>query len=238
MVKITSERIFIAIPVFNRGRILAQCVPTVLASRLPRDLVNLYNDGSTEFSNAWLTQFGDIIHEGNMHAGIEVQRMFHIREYWDEHRNIYDYLYLTDADMLHDPGWRTHALGLFHEHGRHPVCLYNTEAHARLEGNTVGDRGEDNVIWRKYAPGCSWLLSRDHVEEIIKDRREIRAWDWNCGDILGNLFAISRTSYVDHIGVGGLHHPPTEGYNGGDRATDPTPWLVAKRAEVVKELST
>jgi glycosyltransferase involved in cell wall biosynthesis len=236
VVKITSERIYIAIPCYNRGRILAQCVPTVHAGRLPRDLLNLYNDGSTEYPNDWLRQYGDLVHESNLHVGIEAQRLVHVSDYWDS-RNIYDFLYLTDADALHDPSWRTQALGIYHEHGNHPVCLYNTEAHRKIGGNTIEDRPEENVIWRKYAPGVSWLLSREHVRQIMGDARIVQHWDWNFCDILGNRMAVSRRSYVDHIGLGGLHHPPGAGLDEGDRALSPTIWLAAKRAEVVKELS-
>jgi hypothetical protein len=50
--------------------------------------------------------------------------------------------------------------------------------------------------------------------------------------------AISKTSYVDHIGIGGLHHPPGVGIEGGDVALNPTPWLVEKRAEVIRSLNT
>jgi glycosyltransferase involved in cell wall biosynthesis len=236
MVKITSERIYVAIPCHNRGRILAKCVPTVKEGMLSRDMLVLFNDGSTEYTDDSLSSLSDFVYGIPNQVGIEIQRTMHFHEYWKV-SNTFDYLYLTDSDALHDPGWRTMALGLFHEHGRHPVCLYNTKAHADLVGNLIEDLPEENVVWRKYAPGISWLLHRDHVQAIMEYRGYIRAWDWNCCDILGRRMAISKESYVDHIGLGGLHHPEDEGLEGGDRAIRPTPWLVAKRAEVIKELS-
>ena len=230
------ERIYIAVPCFNRGKILRQCVPTIFAGKKAGDQVNLYNDHSTEYSSEWLRHFCDFVYESDRSIGIEEQRKWHFRDFW-ENRGAFQYLYLTDSDALHDPNWRSQALGLFHEHGRHPVCLYNTEAHASIIGNTIEDLLEENVVWRKYAPGISWLLSVDHVDQIVHYKGEIRSWDWNCCDILGRRMAISRTSYVDHIGHGGMHHPPDGGFDGGDRALNPTDWLREKRAEVVEALS-
>jgi hypothetical protein len=67
--------------------------------------------------------------------------------------------------------------------------------------------------------------------------QNITNFDWNIPDILGARCAISRTSYVDHMGFGGLRHPAGAGLDDGDRALNPTSWLVKKRAEVVARLS-
>ncbi len=153
----------------------------------------------------------------------------------------FTHLYLTDSDALHDPNWRTELLKISAKYDAAPVCGYNTQAHARIEGNTIEDSPlVDDVLWRRVAPGISYLLTAAHVAKVVKALPMMPShwnWDWTVPGILGHQFAISRVGYVDHIGHGGMHHPVPEGLDGGDRVMSPTPWLVTKRAEVVKKLA-
>jgi hypothetical protein len=84
------------------------------------------------------------------------------------------------------------------------------------------------------------MLSREHVRKVITALPMMPMhwnWDWTVPGLLGNRFAVSRTSYVDHLGIGGMHHPPEEGIDGGDRALNPAPDLVEKRAKAIKALT-
>jgi hypothetical protein len=240
-----TPRILICVPCHNRKAIAAQCLPTIANGASWMDYITLWNDGSSEYHDDFLKQFGDEVKhphypEGyRMDAvGIEEQRRKHFLSFnrnWEE----FTHLYLTDADALHDPHWRTQALYLSDELEGAPVCLYNTQAHARLAGNTIEDMPNFPYLLRRVAPGISYFLTAAHVKKVVAALPALPPhwnWDWSVPSILGGRFVISRTSFVDHIGLGGYHHPPHEGLDGGDRATDPTPWLVDKRAEVVKEL--
>lgn len=239
----------IYIPCHNRRRIAEQCIPTVRAGMAEGDLLSLWNDGSTEYDDEWLrencradevrhplTESANLITET---IGIERQRREHFLNFIYRQEN-YTHAYLTDADALHDPGWRSKALELQDDCGGAPVCLYNTKVHADMIGNTIEDHPDSNVIWRRVAPGISYLLTYGHMWSIfgaIKNMPDPLHWDWTVPTILGHRMAISAVSYVDHIGHGGLHHPASEGFDGGDRALNPTPWLVKKRAEVVAKLN-
>ena len=232
-----SARIFIAIPVHNRVAIAAQCIPTVRAGVADGDLLMVYDDGSDP---AAYGEIDELVHQTRPAIGIERQRRLHFEQFWDVVFEKFTHLYLTDADALHDPNWREELLRLQQKHGGAPICGYNTEAHARLKGNTIEDDPASEVIWRRAAPGISYLLTREHVEKVVKalpGLPEYWHWDWTVPALLGNRFAVCRRSLVDHIGYQGLHHPTEEGPDGGDRALNPTEWLVKKRAEVVAALS-
>jgi len=231
-----EARIYIAIPVKDRKKIVSCCLPTIRDTRQAQDFLVLSNDGSTEFDNNWIWQFGDQIRSFNPGIGIQNQRRLHFCNYWEQ-RHAYTHLYLTDSDIFHDPGWRKHALELQAQHAGALVCLYNTRAHTNMIGNVFEDDPKSNVFWQSYAPGCSYLLTREHVEKIMHVIDDMAHWDWFVPSVLGNRCAVSRVSYCDHIGFLGERHPKDAGLDGGDRATAPTPWLVEKRKEIVRMLS-
>lgn len=231
-----NERILICIPICDRMRIAEYCIPTITTSADPADNIVLCDDGSKETMPYSLKQEADVILSGSK-IGIENHRRRHFKMM--EENPHFTHLYLTDADALHDPEWRKKLLDLQASLDGMPVCGYNTLAHENLVGNTL-EMHFDRII-RIFAPGVSYLLTRTHCEKISSylktDSRAHWDWDWTVPAILGHRFAISRPSYVDHIGFGGMHHPEKEGYDAGDRAVDPTPWLVKKRAEIVKALT-
>ncbi len=231
-----SSRILICIPCLNRRAILEQCVPTVYAAKRPFDDVRLCNDGSTEYDDLWLAEkFGSAGSSQDI-KGIEAWRRNNLEVFW-HWRDTYTHIYFSDCDALHDPTAFNELLCLQAKYDGAPICGYNTPAHANMVGNTIKDDPASGVIWRRYAPGISYLLSKEHIAALMPRLNSITNFDWQIPDILGNRFAVTRTSYVDHIGKFGLHDPGDyEGYDEGDRATNPTPWLVQKRAEVVAKL--
>ncbi len=219
--------------------IARECVPTVRAGAAGCDHIVIFNDGSTE--EFPIEVYGDRVYTNIPDIGIEAQRRKHFFHFNDlnEIGRGFTHLYLTDADALHDPNWRIKALVLMDESNGAPVCLYNTKAHERLAGNFIGNAPWAGIIYRKVAPGISYLLTAEHVATVVKALPHLPAhwnWDWTVPALLGHRMAISEVSYVDHLGFGGLHHPVEEGIDGGDRATNPTLWLVAKRAEAVARL--
>ncbi len=231
-------KILVCIPCHNRWRIAEKCIPTVREGMREQDTLNLYNDGSDEFQTAFLHELGaNNVHVSQPGIGIERQRKMHFMDFDPDK---FTHLYLTDADALHDPNWRDKALKLQESTNQSPVCLYDTTAHSRLPGNTIQDIPENSeYILRRVAPGISYLLTADHVAVIKKAVPHLPEhwhWDWTTPNLLGNMMVISRQSHVDHIGWKGMHHPKDAGLDEGDRALNPTPWLVQKRAEVVAKL--
>lgn len=230
-----ADRIYIAVPCRDRKRIAELCLPTLKETKKSADLLVLYNDGSKEYDANWLGQFGDMVRTFDEPIGIQAQRRLHFAHFWEQ-RHAYTAMYLTDMDAIHDLNWRSQALGIQRATGGALTCLYNTRAHTGMIGNVIRDDPKEDVIWQKYAPGISYLLTVAHVERIMKVVNDIQHFDWVIPSLFGNRCAISRVSHVDHIGFGGERHPPGANYNAGDRATNPTAYLVAKRAEIVEEL--
>lgn len=241
-----TPRLLICIPVRNRAAIAMECIPTVAAGADGNhDSLTIWDDGSaTEESEAlkkwWDGSDGfdpenqDRLYSVKESIGIQRQRRIHLHHFLDSD---FSHLYMTDADMLHDPAWRSEALRLQQKYHGQPLCLYNTDAHASLRNNTRKDDPSEEVIWRHYAPGCSYLLTHQHVERLRPNIDNLEHFDWQIPALLGYGFATSRTSYCDHIGFGGERHPKGAGLDEGDRALNPTEWLVAKRREVVGKLS-
>jgi hypothetical protein len=234
-----NAKILVCIPCLNRKAIVEQCVPTVRAGLEPQDSLRCYNDGSTEYDTCWLGQFCTDTKGEFKTIGIDAQRREHFIAFAHGERD-WTHLYLTDADAIHDPSWRSEALRLQSKYNQAPLCLYDTTAHSRLPGNTIEDDPASEVIWRRVAPGISYLLTAEHVAKVVAALPHLPpVWhfDWTVPVILGNRFAVSRVGYCDHIGLGGLRHPVNEGPDGGDRATSPTPWLIEKRREIIEALS-
>jgi hypothetical protein len=240
-----SAKILVCIACHNRRRIAELCLPTVKAGLEPQDTLSLWNDASTEYDDEFLKQWAteSVRHtkteDGDdilLPVGIQAQRRAHLKMFYYGERD-WTHLIFTDHDCLHDPVFRSVALRIQDETCGAPICLYNTMAHVRLPNNTIEDNPSSHVIWRMFAPGCSYLLTAKHVEQIMAQIRYVQNFDWDIPRILGHRFAVSRVSYVDHIGAGGQHHDGSEGFDGGDRCLNPTPFLVEKRKEIVAALS-
>jgi glycosyltransferase involved in cell wall biosynthesis len=223
-------RIYIAVPCFNRKRLTEIALRSLMETKRPDDLLVGYNDGSHEYTTDWLRQFCDRA-ESSVNVGIERQRQRHFIDFW---KSDYDLLYFTDNDTLHDLDWRATGITLLEKYST-PVCLYNTTAHASLPDNLIDDDPESPVIWRRYAPGVSYLMNRRHVGMVMPHVHRLQNFDWDCPRIWGNRMATSRVSWLDHLAHGGIHHKGT-GYDSGDRALNPTPWLVERRRQLVAQL--
>lgn len=236
-----NASIHVAIACHNRAAIAAQCLPTMAATITSNDALALYNDGSSEYDGHWLEQFQPekgvgIITNSDEPLGIQAQRRLHFKHFLNIAMGA-THIYLTDHDCFHDPDWRQQALRLQSAAGGAPLCLYNTAAHADMVGNTILDDSGSEIIWRHFAPGVSYFLTRAHVEKLVPFLPGLQHFDWQIPSILGSRFAVSRVSYLDHLGDGGERHPPGAGLDGGDRALSPSSWLVAKRKEIIAALS-
>jgi hypothetical protein len=232
-----TPRLFIAIPTYNRLAIAEQCIPTVRDGMADGDALVVYDDGSQEkpWESPILDNTQGISFERCESMGIDAQRRKHILEFWrNRETHGCTHLYLTDSDAFHDPSWRTVALALQAEHDA-PVCLYRTQTHADYHNNIYRNVPTENVIWQRFAPGVSYLLTLAHCEILAYHMPEKISWDWWVPSMLGYRMAISRVSYCDHIDSGGLHSP--EKGIGPERATNPTPWLASKREEIINALN-
>jgi hypothetical protein len=230
-----SARLYIAIAAHNRHAIAKQCIPTVVAGASADDAVIVFDDGSKPcLSTKDLGCTGIVWSETPI--GIDAQRQKHFREFWGcRETHGCTHLYLCDSDAPHDPGFRAHALHLQEKYNA-PICLYRTKTHSDYQNNIFHDEPTEEVIWQRFSPGVSLLLDMRMVEKVMQFMPEkLTAWDWVVPSILRYRMAVSRVSYCDHIGIGG-QHDPADGSVGDERATNPTPWLVEKRKEILSAL--
>lgn len=230
-----TARIMICIPVFNRVAIAAQCIPTVRESMYAEDHLAIYDDGSVEAviplvvdNDSYHVQFNEDGSAKNL--GVDAQRRQHILDFW--RCTEFTHLYFSDADAFVDPHWRQRLLDIQGRTGL-LTCGYHTQTHEDYTNNVYARK--DGIVFTRFAPGVSYLLSREHVAKIIDAMPEKWCFDWMIPGILGYKCAVSDVSCVDHISLGGMHHVG-EGLNSGDRALNPTEALIAKRAEIVSNL--
>lgn len=227
--------LYIAIPCYNRRDIAEQCIPTVYAGKGADDRLVIYDDGSQEkmTESVMLMGVADEIVTCES-VGVDAQRRQHFLDFMRKPE--FDYLYLTDSDSPHAPDYRQIALSLQAEHDS-PVCLYRTQTHADYANNIWRDKPHENVIWQRFSPGVSLLLTREHVEKIVAAVPERWSWDWFVPSVLGYRMAVSRVSYCDHIGHLGMHDDgAAPGCVSTERAVNPIPWLVTKRQEILANL--
>jgi hypothetical protein len=116
-----------------------------------------------------------------------------------------------------------------------PICLYNSVFHDQ-PNNCVG--GTDRLLLRKTAPGISHLYDRAMIARIVQGLATLAAdpdygWDYIGPAFLGVPFVTTKTSYVEHFGAvpGSMH--TTAGDWDRDRALNPTPYLAARRQQVI-----
>lgn len=128
----------------------------------------------------------------------------------------FKYIYHTDNDAYHDPQWLNR---IYEIHQKHDglIGLYNTILHLH---NNIKDEGD--IMIRKACPGISFFYEIAKLPDVPD--RIYNSWDYVLGDKLAPA-AISKVSYVEHLGAGGIHNPD---FN-RDRAHNPTPWLKEQR---------
>ena len=225
-------RIYIAVPCYNRKALAEIALDSLRETKGQNDVLAAYRDGGNEYDTGWLAKHADVAFDCQ-NVGIEAQRKRHLLDFW---ASDFDRLYFTDADTFHDPSWRSEGIRLQDKYDA-PVCLYNTAAHALLQWNTIRDDPDEEVVHRHFAPGVSYLLTREHVRKVVERLDYIHNFDWNIPEILGYKFVTSRVSYLDHLGAGGVHSVIGHNYDEGDRALFPTQYLIKRRAELVRELT-
>jgi len=205
----------IHVPVANRPALAMESVK-ILRETLggAEASITVWLDGFWDQGVAGFSGANSVVHCRK--AGIEKLRGRHL-EAWNADQS--DWLYFTDADAIHAPGWFDRLRELSERTGL-MASGYRTASH---DWNARADH--EDWIEHKYTSGISMLMGAEHVRKILPrltDDREIRCsaggFDWAIPEILGGC-AVTRESVVDHVGVGGMHHPEEGGR--GDRALNP-----------------
>jgi hypothetical protein len=206
--------------------------------------LHINDDSSNEYNRDWLEAFGSDILTISKNTGVRPVMIGQLIEFRDQ--NDYEFLYLTNNDIIHDPTFVSEAM-YFYEKYKLPVTLFKTKYHATRtpkkyhgEGDYrcgIMDRYKDAYLLKSFA-GVSLLLHKSHMkgitDEMLWEPASHGGWDWRASDVFGNKFICPRTSFCDHFtlnGDGSMHG------NSDDVAVTPTQWLVDKRKEIESKVT-
>lgn len=225
-------KIWISVSTFNRKKI-TEIVVDQLSRYKDDSFFHISDDYSTDYSLDNLLHWSnaDKIERPPHKMGIHHLRCWELEQFM---KTDYDLCYLTDNDAYHDPSYVYQLKNLYSRY-KLPVSLYNTKWHF----NSTVSR-ENGVIIRKTIPGISQLYDRDMVQRILNNLqiygKPIYAWDYRFIEYLNTNTVTSDISYIDHMGVGGIHNKSLTDFD-RDRAHNPSPFLVQRRTQIIDTLN-
>ena len=212
---------------YNRLVISRMALHSLWSGRGERDVVQVYDDHSTEYAPANLAPFCDNIAQEPTKFSLNALRHLQLTRFLESG---HEFLYLSDNDAIHDTRYRAMLLGMYGKYGK-AVCLYNSFFHSApaLELADLGD-----ALLRKICPGISVFLDRAMVERVLAHvgRRFTYAWDYELSEVLEEGVVTTKTSYVEHYGKGGVHNADYE----RDRAQNPCEGLAKLRPVLLRML--
>jgi peptidylprolyl isomerase len=232
--KTSKHSILIIVPSFNRKKTTQLSLAQTRRYKTNYCHLQVYNDHSTEYDNSFLTTLADEVIQLPTKMGIHDLRQHHLRKFLETK---FDFLYLTDNDVLHDPMYVT-ILELLYEIGncRLPVCLYNTQYHNQANNILYNNQG---IMLKKTAPGVSMFFDRSMVDKIVSvmdksgNAHDLISWDYRVIAYLDLPWITSETSYLEHFGADGIHNADFE----RDRAINPSQYLRERRESVIQYLT-
>lgn len=217
-----TSKVVIALATFNRKKMTELCISNLIQTKQDATLY-IYDDHSTEYDLEWLKGIapGAKVIRKPTKLGIERIR---IEAQIDALADGYEYIYHTDNDAIHDPQWLEQIHSIVNDYPHGWVSLYHSKIHKIIQTDA---RGRHIKV---TCPGISFFYPvknlENHMDEV--KRLEQRFWDFTFGKHL-KYCVCSGNSFVEHFGVGGLHNSDFE----RDRASDPTPFLIEKRKEIL-----
>ncbi len=229
----TDSSILICVSAYNRKKITRLSLEQTKRYKTPRCYLQVYDDHSTEYDHDFLEPYADEVIYLPHKMGIHNLRMYQFRKFLGTD---FDFLYMTDNDVIHDPHYISVLKALYEIGNRKlPVCLFN-RVHIVPNNILLHKNG---IILKKLASGASMFYDRRMVERIVsiadnadKDH-EILAWDYRVMVYLNLPWITSETSYLEHFGSGGIHNYDYE----MDRALNPTKYLQERWDPILKYLT-
>lgn len=217
-----QKSVVIVMTTFNRKAVTELCLRNLYNTKGAATLW-VYDDYSTEMTLEDLKAIA---------PGAEIKRaprklyIDALRKYVHHEAKAagFKYIYHVDNDAYHDPKWFGRLMQLHRVHDG-LIGLYNSPFHQWYK---VEDRGDYEI--RKECPGVSFFYEIAKLPAILPNRGG--SWDFVFAAGLGNC-AISKTSFVEHLGAGGIHNKDFD----RDRAQNPTPWLKTERERLIALLT-
>jgi len=231
--KTNQGSILICIPVFNRKKITELSLVLTKKYKTSNCYLQVYNDHSTEYNNSFLQPYADEVIQLPDKMGIHNLRFYQFRQFL---KTDFDFLYLTDNDVIHDPQFIS-MLGKLHKISNKnlPVSLYNNIFTMQPGMILYCKKG---ILLRSTVPGNSMFFNREMVKKIVesldKDNKTLDylPWDNKVAIYLDLPWISSEISYLEHYGAHGINNDNYE----RDRAINPTKYLRDKRATILDYL--
>jgi hypothetical protein len=251
--KLSSETI-ICPATFDRKGTVEACVGATNQHKMNSKMY-IHDDGSSQYDEEWLQQFGDRVHR-HQHGhggrrGVKDLRSNIVKSLLGDFKpEVFNpwlkedfgeegptYLYMVDSDGYHDPHffYRIHELmELYPNWGT--ICLYNAKFHSPKHNRSEGNVVDYDTVVRGMSAGISMFFRlqsfRDHPNKVqVPDGR---GWDgFYSREIAGRKVVTSLISYVEHFGKWGFHN---KGSFDRDRALCPTAYLSSIRDATVAQI--
>lgn len=216
------EQVLICVTTFDRKEVTEICLKNLSATKNEATLW-IFDDHSKDYDLDFLKTLcpSARIFRFSNKLGVERLRMEIQKE---ASKTNYRYIYHTDNDAYHDSVWLNRLYEISQKH-KGLIGLYNTFHHFH---QTIEDK--DDFILRKSCPGISFFFEQSLLKEMPPHL--YNSWDFVVGDLLLPA-AISKVSYVEHIGLNGIHNKEID----RDRAFNPTEWLKEERVLILKTLN-
>lgn len=249
-----SRKTLIAPATFNRKGTVELCVGGTNSYKLEAKQY-IHDDGSDEYDEEWLAQFGDRVfrHPRSVggRKGVKNLRSNIVKSIlgdyepdtfkpWIEEdfgEDGPEYLYMVDSDGYHDPHffYRLHEImELRPNFGA--ICLYNAKFHSPRAGRPDKGNINQNTTMRPMGAGISMFFRMksftDNPTKIqVPDRR---GWDgFYSYEVARRRVVTSLVSFVEHFGKWGFHN---KGNFDRDRALRPTKHLFETRLAGMEKL--
>lgn len=228
------------------------CLPAWAAAKQDMELW-CFDDGSTEYDAEWLRGLGaDRVFPMTpelVKASAQVKGSWRIAGLIQEalrrvlnERPDADWIYICDSDTYPDPDARA-VMAELEKRGSHWLySLYRSSYQERVRSDwyatlsMVPGPGLTQVLERRRAPGCALLIDARALRELGSPfgitpeayAENGGSWDHVLASELGPV-GVLGTSYVDHLGRGGLHNADWN----VDQAEHPTAALREARPHLI-----
>ena len=227
------QSILIIVNAFNRKKITQLSLGQTMRYKTSSCRLQVYNDHSDEYDNAFLSEYCDEVILLPVRMGLENLRWHQFRKFMETD---FDFLYITDNDVIHDPGYIPLLYSSYRAGNRKlPVSLYNSIFTMQPRMILVYKEG---LFLKTTAPGCSMFFDRKMVQQIVAmlgrpdENVDNLPWDNKVSAYLNLPWITPEISYVDHYGAGGINNVTYE----RDRAVNPSHYLYERRSSIVQYL--
>lgn len=216
------KNLLISVATYNRSAIVDLFLKNINSVRKNSTLY-IYDDCSKHINLSLLKENSDSLIVNSKNIGVHKTKWKQFRDFLNSN---FKYLYITDSDSLHDPNFLSVLESLPKEN---PISLYTS--HVNKDVNC------SKYFFRKYSGGISHFYTREMVKKIVSCLNRYGepsdGWDYKAIDFIGKPMLVTKISYVEHLGYGGLHSGNNWNH---DRAKNPTFFLVEERNKAIESL--